>query len=210
MIKINKDNNLIVGDNILHLSKFPNFVNGHLTRYPTTKYLELEAINLKSTNFNEEQLGKFIRHVCIWGGYAGIGARILSQNPFIYIKNHFINAMKILDTINPDVKKALLEINNIRNLGSPSFASKHLRFLKPDICPILDSIISDKLDYEYDAQGYKCLSDDCLIVADKLQAAGIFNPMERDRGRWFAADVEMAIFSFINNITASKQELIAD
>jgi hypothetical protein len=98
---------------------------------------------------------------------------------------------------------ALHEINRIKHLGRSSFASKHLRFLRPDVCPILDSIISGMLNYEFNARGYGQLSKDCLRVAKVLQAVGIPNPMHRDQGSWYAADVEMALFAYLKGLQGS-------
>lgn len=85
----------------------------------------------------------------------------------------------------------------INGLGI-SFGSKVLRFLKPEICPVLDSRVSDELDYHSDVICYAQLAADCLTIAKNLQSLGVKNPMKRDNGKWLAADVDMALYAHIN------------
>ncbi len=75
-----------------------------------------------------------------------------------------------------------------------SFASKHLRFLRPDICPVFDSYLHDALPYTLDASGYSDFANDCAWLAHQLGANQIPNPRQRAGGVWFAADVEGAIY----------------
>jgi hypothetical protein len=151
-------------------------------------------------DFPEQQLKHFVRRVCTWGGYAGIGVRVLNQNPFTKIRAHFRNAVTYLKVDTPDVENALREINHIRGLGTPSFASKHLRFLKPEVCPVLDRIVSSRLRYSFSPSGYNQLSEDCVKIARALLANQVYNPMIRHNGGWFAADVEMALFAYIKKL----------
>jgi len=183
---------------IIQFSDFCHLVERHLHCNPDTPNLEAKGFQLKSADFPEPELESFIRRVCAWGGYAGIGRQIINQNPLAKIRVRFQSAMVKLDAPVPDVSGALREVNLIRTLGKPSFASKHLRFLRPDICPVLDSIISNKMNYSYNVFGYQEFSSDCLKVAALLQSNRIENPRNRDNNTWFASDVESAIFSFIN------------
>lgn len=116
------------------------------------------------------------------------------------IRKHFCLAMTKLESDAPDISGALQEVNFIRGLGTPSFASKHLRFLRPDICPILDSIVSKRLSYQFDGHGYQALSSDCAKIAASLQYNQVANPRHRDGDVWYIADVEMAIFSYLNQL----------
>ena len=94
---------------------------------------------------------------------------MLNRNSAVSLQTHFREAVKELEMESPNVADALREINHIHQLGSPSFASKHLRFLRPDLCPILDSIISGRLHYRANPQGYAQLSRDCLEIAALLE-----------------------------------------
>jgi len=191
---------ILVEKSVVPWAAFSKLVENHLHHYTQSRDIEREAARLYSLDFPEDQLRHFIRRVCTWGGYAGIGVRVLNQNPFTKIRTCFRNAVAHLEADTPDVENALREINHIRGLGRPSFASKHLRFLKPEVCPVLDSIISSRLRYGFTPSGYKELSDDCAKIARTLQANRVFNPMNRHNERWFAADVEMAVFAHINKL----------
>ncbi|MBI5291440.1 MAG: hypothetical protein HY872_06145 [Chloroflexi bacterium] len=183
-----------------HLIKFGDFtqlVDRHLHAYPSTSELELEGAQVRTQGFPDEQLCDFIQHVCRWGGYAGIAARVLAQNNVVDVRARFHDAVTSLEQNEPDLESALQAINSVRQLGTPAFASKHLRFLRPDICPVLDSINSTRLAYEFNPSGFAALARDCLAVAQILQQHGISNPMQREMGRWFVADVEMALFAHL-------------
>jgi hypothetical protein len=79
-------------------------------------------------------------------------------------------------------------------IGAPSFASKHLRFLRPDVCPILDSVIAGNLTYASTSAGYAQYAADCLEIARVLENNGVPNPVLRS-DRWRAADVDMALYA---------------
>jgi hypothetical protein len=193
-------NSITLGNETVLLADFGSLIERHLYRYPNTPNLESEGSRLKSADFAEQELESFIRHVCAWGGYAGIGGRIINQNSMAKISECFHLAMMKLEADIPDISGALHEVNFIRGLGTPSFASKHLRFLRPDICPILDSIISENLDYPFDKYGYQELSSDCAKIAALLQSNQVPNPRHRDNNKWYISDVEMAIFSYLNKL----------
>ena len=196
-------NKTIIIGLVLQPSDFTKLVKHHLDNVPDTRELEHEASRLCATGFAEEQLASFIRKVCKWGNYPGIAGRVLKHNDLSTIRGRFISAINALNSDIPDVQGALREINQIWGLGRPSFASKHLRFLRPDVCPVLDRTISKHLQYPLDEYGYKQFSDDCLRIAETLQQHGVSNPMGRESGKWFAADVEMALFQYLREPSSS-------
>jgi len=52
--------------------------------------------------------------------------------------------------------------------------------LRPQICPVLDSIIQDGIGkYSFNPKGYKDFSDDCLKIARFLQQGCIINLYEK-------------------------------
>jgi hypothetical protein len=175
----------------------PALVQRHLSTVSATRELEQGAQDLLAQGFPPHALQAFIRHVCKWGGYAGVAGRILKHNALVQIRTSFQNALACLELPTPDVEKALTQINTIHGLGKPSFASKHLRFLCPALCPVLDSLLSRKLAYRYDARGYGRFAGDCLSIAKTLQECEADNPVARANGRWYAADVEMALFALL-------------
>ena len=196
-------NNTIIIGVVLQPSDFTKLVKHHPVRLSDTRELEQEASCLRAAGFPEERLASFIRKVCKWGGYAGIAGKVLKNNTLPMIQRRFVNATNALNSDTPDVQGALREINQIKGLGRPSFASKHLRFLRPDVCPVLDSIISNNLGYASDEHGYKQFSDDCLRIAETLEQHGVANPMDREGGKWFAADVEMALYTYLRTASSS-------
>jgi hypothetical protein len=189
------DQAIIVAGNPVLPGIFPGLVERH-PQVEKTLLLEIEARRLLTTDFSREQLSKFIQGVCAWGGFPGTAERVLKQNPWPDIHRQFSSAIAALSLDPPDVKSALGAVRQVRHLGL-SFASKHLRLLRPDVCPVLDSTLSEKLGYPLDSRGYQRFSRDCQKVATLLQRHGERNPLGRDDGKWFAADVEMALFVFI-------------
>jgi hypothetical protein len=179
------------------IKNFSDLVDLHLTRVPRTKELEKEGKLLKDADFPDAQLTEFIKEVCTWGGYAGIAGRVLNQNDLSFIQQKFIRARKLLAAINPKVGMALFEINQIKGLGTPSFASKHLRFLFPNVCPVFDSFMWENFRYVFAPSGYEEFASDCLGIGKTLEKQKIYNPMNRAKGRWFAGDVEMALFAHL-------------
>ncbi len=188
------NNAITIAEIVLQPSDFTRLVKYHLNEWLGTRELEHEASRLCAVGFSEEQLASFIQRVCKWGNYPGIAGRVLKNNDLLMIRGQFIGAANALNSDVPDVQGALRKIKQIYGLGT-SFASKHLRFLRPDVCPVLDSIISKNLGY--DEHGYKQFSDDCLRIAEALEQHGVVNPMGREGGKWFAADVEMALFTYL-------------
>jgi hypothetical protein len=179
----------------------PGAFTGLVERHPQierTVSLEVEARRLLTADFSRQQLSDFIRGVCAWGGFPGTAERVLRQNTWPDIQRKFGSAIAALSLDPPDVQSALRAVQRVRHLGL-SFSSKHLRLLRPDVCPVLDSTLSEKLGYPLDSRGYQRFSGDCQKVATLLQRLGVRNPLDRDDGKWFAADVEMALFVYIKN-----------
>lgn len=92
---------------------------------------------------------------------------------------------------------ALSHVDKLRQFDV-SFASKHLRFLRPDICPAFDSVLRQALPYRFDANGYSDFAQDSASLAHVLATNQIPNPY-RANGVWFVADVEAAIFTLAVN-----------
>lgn len=181
----------------IKLEEFEELVNTHLNRVAGTQEIEIEAINLINNDFDEEFLENFITHVCVWGRRPGIAAHVINQNNPDAIQNAFIAANDILEACGCNVGDALIAINQITYLGQPSFASKHLRFMHPELCPVLDSYIYQRLGYRNDPLGYRQFASDCQSVVASLQEYNVNNPMDREGGQWFVADVEMAIYAYL-------------
>lgn len=182
------------------LNDFQGLAQSHISENPKTLEIEEFAHNLIQQNFPEQMLRDFIKQVCVWGNFPGIYARIINQNDQLNISRIFNTAANILAGNNPDIVDAMTNINNIKQLGSISFASKHLRFLCPKLCPVYDSKLNQLLPYSYNVKGYVEFAKDCLTLAGQLEANNIENPFNRPDKKWYATDVEAAIFMYAQNL----------
>lgn len=174
--------------------EFPELMKKHLNEFPGVHELENEAISLVKRNFQFPELEKYIRHVCRWGNFAGVAGRVIKRNTPDKISAAFLNAYSLLNCSTPSPSSALASLNKLKGLGTPSFASKHLRFLMPSQCPVYDAILTNYLPYSFNPEGYEKFSKDCIIIASSLNKQKIHNPFRQDKF-WFAADVEASMFA---------------
>ncbi len=173
---------------------FPQLLRNHLIENPSTPTIEQFGQKLGEMDFPHEETAQFVSDVCNWGGYAGIGGRVLKNNRIDQICGAFRGALSDLNA--GSVFKALCRVNAISGLGTPSFASKHLRFLRPDMCAVFDSILRDSLAIPFDPSGYHKFCADCASLAHALVTKQIPCPASRDGGAWFTADAEGALYMF--------------
>ena len=176
------------------LKEFPELMKKHMKEFAGVYELENEAISLVNKNFKVTDLEHFIRHVCRWGNFAGVAGRVVKRNTPDKISRAFCKAYDFLDCTTPCPSSALASLNELNGLGTPSFASKHLRFLMPSLCPVYDAILTDRLPYSFDPEGYEKFSIDCRVIAGSLNKEKIKNPF-RENNLWLAADVEASIFA---------------
>jgi hypothetical protein len=180
------------------LADFPRLLTDFLNANPDTPRIETLAAQLVQSNFPPQSMNNLVTRVCEWGGTQGtrILGRILNQNSDVEIANALRNASSSLTQ--GQLVDALTHVDKLRFLDV-SFASKHLRFLRPDICPVLDSILHDALPYTLDANGYSDFAHDCAWLANELAVNQIANPRQRAGGAWFVADVEGAIYTLVTS-----------
>ena len=193
-----ENNNVSFGIKI-PIDQIYNLANVHFTTIPNTRNIEVSAITLIQSGFPDDLIQNFVRSVCRWGNYEGLAGRILRRNSLNEIRNAFIEAIERLSIIPIDFSGALASINRLDGLGTPSFASKHLRFLNPKNCPVYDSILDESLPYSFDPQGYARFAQDCSLLADELMRLNVPNPFLERNGNWYVADVEAALFIFIKD-----------
>lgn len=195
------NNGVSIPGHVIPFTDFPGWHNCHLRRVPNTLRLENDGSSLIQQGFPFSYLGDFIRGVCRWGGYAGIAGRVINNNTEQKIVNNFTNANNAFNNPQP-AGSALQILNQLHSLGTPSFASKHLRFLRPDICPVFDSKLRDAFGYVFSPVGYQQMSkhsvDAGISITEqvgnvKSKAGNYF--IDRP---WGAADVEMSIFAYLN------------
>jgi hypothetical protein len=181
------------------LASFPAMIRQHGQNFADTLEMEVRFANRIRTPFDEfEPTREFIRAVCKWGRFAGVAGRILKRNSKKKILAAFEKArLRLLQTA-PDLKAAMESLNELEALGRPSFASKHLRFMLPQKCPVYDRILNNALPYDSTPAGYAEFATDCLTISRQLIKRKIENPI-RGSVTWYAADVEAAIFAAIRN-----------
>lgn len=188
------------GSNGIAFSAFPELLRLHLERTRGTADLEAQARRVAPAGFPPVDLEALIRGVCTWGGYPGIAGRVLARNAPESVATALRQAHRELAADRPgheNAAAALRQINRIKGLGTPSFASKHLRFLAPGQCPILDRLIATTCGYPFTVPGYARYAEDCATIAGALEAEGIRNPFPGSPDTWRVADVDAAVFASI-------------
>lgn len=179
----------------VRFAELQRFARAHLNAYPKTPHIEALGAELIAADFPEIKVLEFVREVCRWGGYAGISGRVLKRNAPSSIAMALKAAVHDINCDTPDLLSALAKVNALSGLGTPAFASKHLRFLCPATCPVFDSLLQEALPYSFDPSGFAAFAHDCQQIAKALSKQEISNPRERLGGRWFAADVEAALYA---------------
>ena len=185
-------------DCAISLSRFAELLQIFILREPSTIEIEQYGIGLRNNNFeSEREVREFVQRVCNWGGYAGIGTRIIQKNSSELIIGALRSATAQLSMESPDVGVALQSLNTLKDLGQVSFASKHLRFLFPAVCPVLDSIISERMFYPNDVDGYRRFVNDCGLIANTLTLERVLNPISQRSNSWHAGDVEASLYAYL-------------
>jgi hypothetical protein len=177
---------------------FPDRIQRHRIEFPDVEILERIAADLTTAGFPESRTLRFVRQVCRWGGYYGIAERVRRDNES-GVSQSFVCAWENLTR--GDIVGALAEINRLKGLGRPSFASKFLRFLAPQSAPILDRIISNQTGFQLTTVGYGQLIQACHAAATQLTDVGVLNPV-RSNGQWYIADIEAALYADMEKFEA--------
>jgi hypothetical protein len=181
---------------VIRLDEFPQLLvrfQQHVpsrANKPTTSRIEQIATELAKDDFHEPDLQMFIRTVCSWGGYEGIAGRVIKYNRIEQLITVFRTAYQ--QAQNGEVVEALEALQQIKHLGSVSFASKHLKFLAPERAVVLDSIISNRLGYPMNSVGYGDFLATCHTILKYIDAANLKYTGWGARG-WRISDIEMAI-----------------
>jgi hypothetical protein len=178
---------------------FPDRIQRHRLEFPDVDLLEHIAVELAQAGFPAPASLRFVRQVCRWGGYYGIAARVRNANQPEAISAAFQNAFELIG--NGDLVGALVAVNALDGLGRPSFASKFIRFLAPQLAAILDQVIHRHTGFPLSADGYGQLIQACQHIATQLAEAGVVNPVRSD-GRWYIADIEAAFYADMENLNA--------
>jgi hypothetical protein len=180
---------------IIDLKEFPELLKAFARANPATPVIEQMGARLAEQNFAPAKLKEFIQAVCRWGGYTGIGARIIQNNEEGELTSRFGQAYKMV--ADGGVVEALAILLQVNSLGI-SFASKHLKFLAPSDAVVLDSIIEEQLGYATNPAGYGAFLTDCRDILDACKEHEIPYPIALTKWNaqeWRISDIEMAIFA---------------
>lgn len=179
---------------------FPGLLTAHLSRNPKTPAIEATGAFLRdSPTIKLADLDAFIKDVCGWGNYSGIHARVMKENSSRQIEVAFADAIYKLKSTPLDIVGAMDSMLNLKELGV-SFSSKHLRFLFPEHCAVLDSILSERLLYDLSSSSYGEFCGACEKMATELNQARIPCPFPgAPNPVWRPSDVEAALFAWANN-----------
>jgi hypothetical protein len=199
---------VVLGAELLAYEDFPSKVLSHLRRCPSTPDCERSGARLNTLLIEgarmDQHIFPFIREVCEPGGKTGNRVRGTIQKGYngASIMTRFTAASRALSAVTidspPDVLKggltrAIHEITAIYGL-STSYASKMLRFLRPDVAGVFDSVISGRTRFDCNENNFARYSVDCTTVAHRLAAIGVANP-RTDSLLWRAGDVDQALFA---------------
>ncbi|MBB5577678.1 hypothetical protein [Rhizobium paranaense] len=166
----------------------PKLLERHRDRYKGSDKVEQRATKLIAGNFPAADSLAFIEAVC----KLGRGQRNFSRIEVAggaRIAQSLASATKAIE--GGDVTLAIGELSRLPHLGF-SFASKVARFLAPDKCVVLDSVIRSRIGYLDSNVGYTRFLQDCFQLLQLLQQSSDLESTLRDSLR--VCDVEAAVF----------------
>lgn len=168
-------------------SELPELLARHRSEYPGAEVVEQCARRLIAANFPPADATAFIEGVCEWGRGNRNFSRIRDAGDAT-IAQSIKSATETIDA--GDVVRAIGELQHLPHLGL-SFASKVARFLAPDKCVVLDSVIRSRIGYVESSEGYTEFLQDCFQLLHMLRTS-------RDLDASFCdlrvCDVEAAVF----------------
>lgn len=167
-------------------------LTSHAEAYPGASRLEERSAEIESQGFPNEEALRLVRDVCLWGGGDRFVDRVAGGG-VDDVSTPLRNAVALADK--GRTVEALAEIQKIAYLGQ-SFASKQLRFLRPERAVILDSVVRANLGYPETGLGY------ASFLADCAELLGFLTPKaRRPSGKQLRlCDVEAALFAKIQGV----------
>jgi hypothetical protein len=178
------DDHVTWPDGNLPLDALPVLRQAHLDHVLGTVELEVFA-RYGLFPVTLDSFSRFCRHLCQWGGAPHIADQVL-QTDWAALAGAVQQAVNCLAACN--LVGACQALDDLPGLGV-SYASKHLRFIMPERCAILDEQVRENCGYDETPEAFARYSQDCLNVSHALVGRGIF---------FRVADVDMAIFASLN------------
>ncbi len=190
----------------LSYRQFPSKLAVHLLKAPNTLLIEYKWKQISSNPLTSANAWDFLKQVVDWGSVHWVNSKIKS-NTKNNVRLCLSTAKNHLAGPNPKIGNALAAVSNINGLGI-SFATKVVRFICPEHCPVLDKVIWQGMYMGCGANGstpptiangglknYTSYVTDIKAIAQKMKK--IPNPLGRPNGEWYPADVEMAIYAHL-------------
>jgi hypothetical protein len=179
----------------MDLSSFTTFLKMGIGKDGRLARVEAKAVELASKKFEPNSCLEFVMDVCVWGGDPRRAGKVLKLNKADQISKALKNAYNASkEARTADALDAVLSINGL----AVSFGSKHLKFLDPDRNVVLDSVISERLGYPRNMEGYLDWLATCYEFLKLIRSADVSYPGVGKNG-WRVSDVEMAIFNKIRS-----------
>lgn len=196
----------------------------HLRRVRNTRTVEHSGRALMELQaFTIPMVRNFTEAVCIWGGKTGyrVLGRIRREHDHIVLRSFQAARAAML---NKNIPQAMSSIQNIKGLGQFSYSSKHLRMLAPNQCAVFDNLVENFVHpHMPHADRRTMFLEYCAFCRDKaieltsarVKLGDYASPcngsdveVEIDttgsQSIWTAADVDMAIFAWIQRWCATS------
>lgn len=185
MAVIRHENRLKIVRLELDPEEIPQLLDRHRQKWEPAERLEAEARGLDAHNFEPKASKSFVLQVIKWGRGHRFAGRFDALNPDQTVGSALSQSAMLADQ--GRVGEAVEAVRRLARLGQ-SFASKVVRFLRPEKAVVLDSVIRERLGYPETPDGYEQFLADCqsirAVVVDTVPGIRI-------------CDVEAAIFAKI-------------
>lgn len=182
------DETLVIYRLSLLPAEVPSLLERHRARYPGGADIEQVGKKLKADDFPENASANFVERVHNWSRMRRNAKRVQKAGS-CEIASKLRAASQHIDE--GDEPKAIQTLCQIPHLGI-TYASKIARFLDPEKCVILDSIVRERLGYPHDIGGYAAFLQDCRDALEVLKASPLLD--SRCRASLRVCDVEAAFF----------------
>jgi hypothetical protein len=169
-------------------AEVPSLLERHRARYPGGSEIEQGGKKLKADGFPEIASVNFVEDVHNWSMMRRNAERVQKVGGAEIAAKLRIASQQIDDGDEP---QAIQTLCRIPHLGI-SYASKIARFLDPEKCVILDSVIRERLGYPNNAGGYAAFLQDCRDTLEVLKASPLLD--SRCRAGLRVCDVEAVFF----------------
>ena len=194
----------VVGRKVrVRLSDFPNLYQSFAKRISrgTTHRVEEHGAKVMSGVLKaDDEIYKFVRCVCQWGG----GMRVYGSLPRhnggeAAAKRNVARAVRsaVGCLRSSQMESAIGAVRSVNGLGKTSgrmsYASKILRMLSPDKAVVFDDWLKHAVGHHLTNADYPKWCCDCAKVACVLERNKIKNIARADE-KWKAADIEAVIF----------------